>query len=621
MTKQLQNMQDAIVMLRASARYIRLVGKLRENVKAARKGASVESTGNGTSPGNKSELSIAELPKIAKTIYEISNVEDIEKIRNLRIFKEEEMYIEEMKAMVRQETRAFLSQGLKSMSQSDVSSSLQVYYNLGELSEIVNGLVDDSVSTIQRQLTKVFDHNSIFGTDAHNMEYITSSNDSVEKRQAALWRRLASCLDEIMIEIIRIWHLQRVIWKKRDPITHARFIDALEGPEIYKNQSDESTTSEILEGALSFRVWASFVEIMEKQCVEKFVTVSKYHQKLAMMVRETFINGFPRFTTILELFIQKLKAETMIKGSPPSVPNDHHNQLIASVAPLQQQYLAKTLAKLSEMVMGLLNANATGGKVVTLSDVSRLGKIIVEELIEDSGCSPLLNKQCHSIAKVLRLFAERCEYACVTDADSTHIQTSMGPTSTTAATNSQLKNIAITNALQELYSKLSPLLPSLKASLASSLRATDSLSAALTSLRDTAKTIIEPLMQSLLRRLETIISSIHNEDFDASETMNISGNQSSTSKQSMFATRLINAMQHTRSEYLSRLVPAPFSEDVDTGESTIASEMALEMTRRAVTFYCQNVSMLRKLTDDGRAKLATDMVSIYSILLFRRCLT
>ena len=671
MASQLENMQDTVSLLRATARYVRLVGKLRESVRSARAAAaaaahsadeeSVASSssqhagrnGYGAVGTGGVQLSGTDLPKIAKTLFEISNVSESDaRVTRVRVVREETAYIDEVKRVVMLESREALVAGLKSMSQSDVASALQVYYNLGELDAVVCDVINDAKLAVSGHIARAMDHVSIFGPDAHTLGYIASSSDSTEKRQAALWRRLASSLDDITGEILKVWHLQRVIWKKRDPITHARFVDELrveEGDAVVTTTNKKGGGSgggELAEGALSFRVWTSLVTSVtqyfdggsnDPTAAPSLAT--KHQQKFAVMVRETLINGFPRLATMLELFTQKVKSETIVKGTPPSMPIGHHHQLLAAVAPLEHQYLARTLAKLSDMVVTLLGAGGGGGagasgagasynnnnkNIASLSDVSRLGKVMVEELIEMSGCPALLNKQCHGIAKVVRLFAERCEYASATGPESTHIQTMTGPSAATTATNAQLRNIALMNALQELYSKLAPLLASLKASLPSSSSATattvaasQSLADALSSLKSTAKTIIDPLMASLLKRLETIVLSIHNESFDVTDTTpitvpltSVAGMQASATRQSMFATRLINAMQHTRSEYLSRMVPAPFSEDVDTGEVSFASELSMAMTRRAMQMYCRNLAMLPRLGDDRRMKLATDMTNI-----------
>ena len=648
MGRQLENLQDAVGLLRAAARYVRLVGKLRDNVKSARHAAAsvataVDGAGKGEGSGAISEggsggLSNAELPKIAKTLFEIGSVESAdERMKEMRVVRAEQAYINEIRRTVQLASRSSLLAGLRSMSQSDVASALQVYYNLGDLNGIVSDIVEDAKRNVRDLLARAFDHNTIFGQEAHSMGFIASGNESAEKRQAALWRRIASSLDDVTLEIFKLWHLQRVVWKKRDPITHARFVDELQILEGEGDGDGDGRESAGLgDGALSFRLWLALTECIaghfdggnaDPSSISSS-SGNKQQQKLALMVRETLINGFPRLATMLELFLRKVKGETTVKSAPPSVPPLCHQQLLATVSPLEQQYLARTLSKLSDMVMAVLPGSTGGGtnaftgggggKTVSLGDVSRLGKVMREELVELSGCPSLMNKQCQGIAKVVRLFAERCEYSSVTGPDSTHIQTSTGQSATTTATNAQLRNIALTNALQELYSKLSPLIVSLKSSGLASASATRALASALASLRTTARTVIEPLMDALLARLETIISSVHSESFESGDALSVVGGHQQSSatviRQSMFATRLINAMQHTRSEYLSRMVPSPFSEDVDTGECSIASELSTSMAMRAVEVYCRNLSLLPRMSDDRRAKLAADMTNIESAM-------
>jgi hypothetical protein len=42
-----------------------------------------------------------------------------------------------------------------------------------------------------------------------------------------LWERLGQLLEQLRRSAVEVWHLQRVLLKKRDPLSHVLFIDVV----------------------------------------------------------------------------------------------------------------------------------------------------------------------------------------------------------------------------------------------------------------------------------------------------------------------------------------------------------------------------------------------------------
>lgn len=43
--------------------------------------------------------------------------------------------------------------------------------------------------------------------------------------QEHMWQKLSLLMEKLRLSIVSIWHVQRVLAKKRDPLTHVLFID------------------------------------------------------------------------------------------------------------------------------------------------------------------------------------------------------------------------------------------------------------------------------------------------------------------------------------------------------------------------------------------------------------
>ena len=51
--------------------------------------------------------------------------------------------------------------------------------------------------------------------------------------QEHLWQKLSALMEKLRVSVVAVWHVQRVLAKKRDPLTHVLFIDEClddEGP-------------------------------------------------------------------------------------------------------------------------------------------------------------------------------------------------------------------------------------------------------------------------------------------------------------------------------------------------------------------------------------------------------
>ena len=53
----------------------------------------------------------------------------------------------------------------------------------------------------------------------------TPALGSSARARDALWQRLGSCLDDMHRITVAAWHLQRVLAKKRDPLSHVVFLE------------------------------------------------------------------------------------------------------------------------------------------------------------------------------------------------------------------------------------------------------------------------------------------------------------------------------------------------------------------------------------------------------------
>lgn len=117
------------------------------------------------------------------------------------------------------------------LNQAEVGTGLQVFYNLGELRVPVEQLVNRYKGMAVKSIGTALDMKAIttgsggsFGPGGVRGSGTPHIGGGAKAREA-LWQRMGSCMDQLHSIVVAVWHLQRVLSKKRDPFTHVLLLD------------------------------------------------------------------------------------------------------------------------------------------------------------------------------------------------------------------------------------------------------------------------------------------------------------------------------------------------------------------------------------------------------------
>ena len=124
-----------------------------------------------------------------------------------------------------------LERGMDGLNQAEVGTGLQVFYNLGELRQTVDALISKYKSQGVKSVSVALDMKAIsassgggFGPGGIRGSGTPQIGGGLKAKEA-LWQRMRTCMDEIHSIVVAVWHLQRVLSKKRDPFTHVLLLD------------------------------------------------------------------------------------------------------------------------------------------------------------------------------------------------------------------------------------------------------------------------------------------------------------------------------------------------------------------------------------------------------------
>ncbi|KAI3780433.1 hypothetical protein L2E82_10414 [Cichorium intybus] len=553
-TVQLSNLHFTVDLLQSTVRVLRLSKKLRDVM------AEPEAE----------KLDLSKAAQLHSEILRLCNENDLSGIVPI---DEELKWIFEAGQRLRSEGMRVLERGLEGFNQAEVGAGLQVFYNLGELRTTVDTLINKYKTQGVKSVSVALDMKTIsssggggFGGPGGIQRSGTPQLGGGAKAKEALWQRMATCMDHLHSVVVAIWHLQRVLSKKRDPFTHVLLLDEVmqEGDQI-----------------LTARVWEAIVKSFANQMKSTFTASS--------FVKEIFTVGYPKLFSMIENLLERISRDTDVKGVLPAITAEGRDQMVSAIEVFQTAFLALCLSRLSDLVNTVFPMS-NRGSVPSKEHISRIISRIQEEIEAVQLDARLTLLVLREINKVLLLLAQRAEYQISTGPEARQIS---GP-----ATPSQIKNFTLCQHLQDIHASISAITKQLPPI------ATDILSPALNTIYEVACDSVTSLFQSMLDRLESTILQIHNQNFSPLGTDAAMDNHSSP-----YMEDLQKHITHFRTEFLSRLLPSS-AKVISIGTETICTRLVRTMAARVLIFFIRHASLVRPLSESGKLRMARDMAEL-----------
>ncbi|KAF5731334.1 hypothetical protein HS088_TW18G00011 [Tripterygium wilfordii] len=509
-----------------------------------------------------------DLAKAAQLHYEILGMCEEYGLIGVDVIDEELVWVKEIGVKLRSEAMKVLERGMEGLNQAEVGSGLQVFYNLGELKGTVEILVKKYKEMAVKSIGAALDMKAITGGGSGYGPGGVRGSGTPQigggvKAMEALWQRMGSCMDRLHSIVVAVWHLQRVLSKKRDPFTHVLLLD-----EAIK-EGDSMFTD---------RVWEAIVKAFAGQMKSAFTASS--------FVKEIFTMGYPKLLSMIENFLERISLDTDVKGVLPAISSEGKDQMVAAIDIFRTAFLALCLSRLSDLVNSIFPMSSRG----SIPSKEQILKIIlrIQDEIEavqlDVHLTLLVLRE---IGKVLLLLSQRAEYQISTGPEARQI--------TAPATPAQVKNFILCQHMQEIHTRISSMITGLPSI------ASDVLSPALGAIYGVACDSVTSLFQAMIDRLESCILLIHEQNFGVLAAMD--------NNASHYMEELQKCILHFRSEFLSRMLPSSTTA-TSTGTETICTRLVRSMASRVLIFFIRHASLVRPLSESGKLRLARDMAEL-----------
>uniref|UniRef100_A0A4W4DTC3 Conserved oligomeric Golgi complex subunit 5 n=1 Tax=Electrophorus electricus TaxID=8005 RepID=A0A4W4DTC3_ELEEL len=521
-----------------------------------------------------------ELSKAAQSLNELDYLSQGVDLSGIDVIENDLLFISRARLEVENQAKRLLEQSMEIQNPSQVGTALQVFYNLGSLRETVNSVVEGYKSFVQDSVTSALDI-KVLTQPTNNRgapgRAVMPTPGNTATFRAALWTNLEKLMDQIYVACSQVQHLQRVLTKKRDPVTHVCFID-----EIIKDGKPDilyvfwNAVTRMLSVELQKATEAS---TFLKQALEgEYPKLLRLYNDLWKRLQQysTNIQGaLGSSSSGLDLDLTGSESDTQDLFTRIKQDYDPEKALKSSLQPYEAAYLSKSLSRLFDPINLVFPQG--GQSPPSTDEMESIIKTIGSELsvgLVDPGLTVAVAK---NVAKTVQLFCVKSEQLLCTQGDASQV---IGP-----LTEGQRRNIAVVNSLYRLQQSVAKVISGLVAFPAAA-------GQALTALMGSA---VQPLLMSVTDSVEAILITMHQEDFSGP----LSAGEKPDMPCSLYMRELQGFVARVMNDYFRPLQCLDFL--YDSTES---------IAQRAITVFVRHACLVRPLGEGGKMRLAADFAQM-----------
>uniref|UniRef100_A0A8C1IEG8 Conserved oligomeric Golgi complex subunit 5 n=1 Tax=Cyprinus carpio TaxID=7962 RepID=A0A8C1IEG8_CYPCA len=525
-----------------------------------------------------------EITKAAQSLNELDYLSQGVDLSGIDVIENDLLFISRARLEVENQAKRLLEQGMEIQNPSQVGTALQVFYNLGNLRETIRSVVDGYRTSVQENVVNALDIKVLTqpaNTRGAPGRAVMPTPGNTAAFRAALWTNLEKLMDQICAACGQVQHLQKVLTKKRDPVSHVCFIDEIikDGqPDILHTfwSSVTQTLSEELQKATAASTFLKqALEGEYPKLLRLYNELWKRLQQYSASIQGALVSSGAGLD--VELPLLEHDTEDLFTRTKPDY--DPEKDLKDSLQPYEAAYLSKSLSRLFDPINLVF---PQGGRNPPSNDeLDSIIKTIASELNVASVDSGLTIAVAKNAAKTVQLFCVKSEQLLCTQGDASQV---IGP-----LTEGQRRNIAVVNSLFRLQQSVAKVISGLATFPPA---AEQVLTASLENLMSSA---VQPLLNSVTDSVEAILITMHQEDFSGS----LPAGGRLDVPCSLYMRELQGFIARVVNDYFRPLQCLDFL--YDSTEN---------IAQRAITLFIRHASLLRPLSEGGKMRLAADFAQM-----------
>ncbi|XP_055958266.1 conserved oligomeric Golgi complex subunit 5 [Patella vulgata] len=403
--------------------------------------------------------------------------------------------------------------------------------------------------------------------------------------RAMLWTNMEKLMDNIYASCAQIQHLQKVLVKKRDPVTHICFIEELakhrNGDVNFMQEFWEAVTTMLLTEFTDSAETSSFLKQAFEGEYPKLLRLYNDLWKRLHQFSVSMVNAGSNMsdTGIVEEDGHNDEFFTLTSKSKDSY--DSEKALRNTLSKFETAYLSKSLSRLFDPINLVFSSNQNPP---TTEEVENIIKTINSELNVSAVDNKLSITVAKNVANTIKLFCVKSEQLLSTDGEASQV---IGP-----PTSGQTRNAAVVNTLYQLHQSLTKVIESINHFPP---EAKESILASQKDIVVLMGNAVNPLLSSILDALEAIILTMHQEDFSGGAPP--AGQTEAPC--SLYMKELQGFVMRCSADYISQFQCVDF-----------IMESILPVACRCTELFIRHASLIRPLGDGGKLRLAADFAQM-----------
>ncbi|XP_064633908.1 conserved oligomeric Golgi complex subunit 5-like [Lineus longissimus] len=527
-----------------------------------------------------------EITKAAQSLNELDYLSEGVDLAGIEVLEQDRRFIKQARKDVESQAQRMLALGMETENQTQVATSLQVFHNLGTLQLTVEKVVNDCHHNLYKSVQAALEVKSFIGSGqgqgkGPGRASLPATGNTAAFR-ASLWTNMEKLMDNIYSSCAQVQHLQKVLAKKRDPVTHICFIDELskDGPvnvlKTFWLKVTEMLTNEFSAAASGSTFLKQAFEGEYPKLLRLYNDLWRRLQQFSDYMNVTVTSSLPDVDLTVGM-------DLLVESGAEKEIFDPEKALRDSLGLFETAYLSRSLSRLFDPI----NLVFPGGSInpPTTEEVEGIAKTISSELNVASVDTHLSITVAKNVAKTVQLYAVKCEQLLSTDGEGSQV---IGP-----PTPGQTRNAAVVNTLYQFHQVVTKVITGLTHFPPSAI---DAIKRALESVVVLMGNAINPLLSSIADALEAIILTMHSEDF-SSQAIPEGGQVEAPC--SLYMKELQQFIARVQQTYLAQFQCGDFIMD---SIHPIACS--------CIELFVNHASLVRPLGDGGKMRLAADFAQM-----------
>ncbi|XP_024082120.1 conserved oligomeric Golgi complex subunit 5 isoform X2 [Cimex lectularius] len=484
----------------------------------------------------------------ARAAHIISELEEQHRdvdLTGLDILEPEGKQIKHVKAVVEQQASKIMEQGLTTLNSEKVTMGIDILDKLGLVEIEVQKIMDKWLNNIDAHVGNVLNMENLFPASRSGAGRVTGINipANIQNFRSELWSSWGNTLNKPVFTTCAQMAIIQTVLSNR--------ITFCDGKPSGKHDNFEVTGT----------FWVQVDDILSKHLNQA--------AKNSSYIKQALEGEYPKLLRLHLDFHKKLKSLNFAPTNKSMYP-----QIGKCVKQFETAYLSRSINVLIGAVQEMFPHNETTPLPPSIDKVDSLIKIISRELdvslVDDTLTGPVAK----NIAKAISLFCQKGEQMLDNTQAATQVIELLTP--------GQELNVGIANILFYFCEQMKTVVS--KSELSKNLLSL--INEAILGGEKLTQQILNPLLSSILVAIESILITMHKEDYDLKEY---------TGSPSLYMRELQAFIPRAVSTYLS-----PFHNQIQISQS------CMEVASRTIELFMRNICLVRPVNENGRKKLIAD---------------